>query len=90
MEYFDALYYHNFQPEKAENQAFVNYNFSYTRFRAHKVVLAARPCTWEIVHVTNSNMIRRKEFRNCTTLVSKPLAAKNGLSISVLCIAPFL
>ena len=32
-------------------QAFINYNFSCTRFRAHKTVLRARPCTWEIMHV---------------------------------------
>ena len=31
------------------HQAFINYNFSYTRFRARKTVLGARPCTWEIV-----------------------------------------
>ena len=31
--------------------AFINYNFPYTRFRARKTVLGARPFTWEIVHV---------------------------------------
>ena len=32
-------------------QAFINYNFSFARFRAHKICLGARPCTWELVHV---------------------------------------
>ena len=32
-------------------QAFTNYNFSCTVFRARKTVLRARRCTWEIVHV---------------------------------------
>ena len=41
-------------------QAFINYNFSYTRFRACKTVLGARPCTLEIVPV--------KE-QTCTLLV---------------------
>ena len=68
-------------------QAFINYNFSCKRFRAHKTVLRARPCTWEIVHVINNTWYGD---RNCTKLVLKPLAAKNGLSVSVLCIAPFL
>ena len=35
--------------EKLCHQAFINYNFSYTRFRVRKTVLGARPCTWEIV-----------------------------------------
>ena len=68
-------------------QAFINYNFSCKRFRAHKTVLRARPCTWEIAHVINNTWYGD---RNCTKLVLKPLAAKNGLSVSVLCIAPFL
>ena len=29
-------------------QAFIDYKFLYTRFRARKTVLGARPCTWEI------------------------------------------
>ena len=37
-----------------------------------------------------NSMMCRQKFRNCTKLVLKPLAAKNGLSILVLCIAPFL
>ena len=39
------------------------------------------------VRVTNNNIIGG---RHCTKLVLKPLAAKNGPSISVVCIAPFL
>ena len=39
------------------------------------------------VHTTTNNMIGG---RKCTKLVLKPLAAKKGLSILVLCIAPFL
>ena len=38
-------------------QAFLNYNFLYTIFRAHKTVLDACLCTWKIMHVTNNNMI---------------------------------
>ena len=40
-------------------------------------------CAWKVVdmQVTNNNMIE---------VVLKPLAAKNGLSVSVLCIVPFL
>ena len=39
------------------------------------------------LHVTNNNMIGD---RNCTKLVLNPLAAKNGLSFSVLRTALFL
>ena len=39
------------------------------------------------VHVINNNMVCG---RICTQLVLKPLTAKNCLSISILCIAPFL
>ena len=42
------------------------------------------------VNVTNNNMIRRQKFKNCTKLVLKPLTAKNGLSIFVLCVIHFL
>ena len=44
------------------------------------------------MHVTNSNnnIIQWQESRNCTKLELKLLVAKNGLSISVLCINPFL
>ena len=38
------------------------------------------------LHVTNNN---RYSGRNCTKLILKPLTVKNGLSISVSCIAPF-
>ena len=45
-------------------------------------------CTWRIdVHITSNNMIQWEKCRNCTKLVLKPLAAKTGFSISVLCIA---
>ena len=39
------------------------------------------------LHVTNNNMI---SDRHCTKLVLNPLAAKSGLSLSVLCTALFL
>ena len=42
------------------------------------------------VNVTNNNMIRRQELKNCTKLALKPLTAKNGLSIFVFCVAHFL
>ena len=42
------------------------------------------------VYVTNRNMTRWWKFRNCAKLVLKPLAAQNGLSILLLCIAPSL
>ena len=67
------------------------------KFRARKIVLHARPCAWEIVHVKEQTcmtctllIITWLGGKNCTKLVLKPLAAKNGLSISVLWIAPFL
>ena len=64
-------------------QAFINYNFLCTRFRAHKIThVKVQTCT--------SLISTRCSCRNCTKLVLKPLAAKNSLSISVLCIAPFL
>ena len=34
-----------------EFQVFINHDFLRTRFRACKIVLGARPCTWEIVHI---------------------------------------
>ena len=74
-------------------QVFINYIFLCTGFRALKTVLGARPCMWEIVHVKGETCtlftILWYQGRNCTKLVLKPLAAKNGISISVLCIAPF-
>ena len=42
------------------------------------------------VNVTNNNMIRRHELKNCTKLALKPLTTKNGLSMFVLCVAHFL
>ena len=32
------------------NQAFKNYSFLYTGFRALKISLGARSCSWKIVH----------------------------------------
>ena len=50
--------------------------------------------TWEIIHVKEQTctllILIWYGCRNCTKLVSKLLAAKNSLSISVLCIASFL
>ena len=75
-------------------QAFINYNFLYTRFCACKTVLGAHRCTWEIVPIKEQMctllIITLCSNRKCTKLVLKLLAAKNGLSISVLCIAPFV
>ena len=75
-------------------QAFTNQNFSYTRFCARKTVLRASPCTWEFVHIREQMytllIIRWFGGRNCTKLVFKPLAAKKGLSVSVLCTGSFL
>ena len=78
-------------------QAFINYYFSNTRFLASKIVLRVYPCMWEIMHVKEQMcmmctllIITCYNSRNCTKLVLKPLAAKNDLSISVLCIASFL
>ena len=69
-------------------QAFINYSFSC------KTVLGGHPCMWEIVHIKEQTcmlvIITSYGGRNCPKLVLKPLAAKNGLSISVLYIAPFL
>ena len=76
------------------NQTFINYDFWCTRFRAHKTVLVACLCTWEIMHkkeqVSTLLIITYYRGRNFTKLVLKPLSAKNGLSISVLCTVPFL
>ena len=56
--------------------------------------LGACPCTWEIEHEKEQLcmllILTWYSSRNCTKLLLKPLAAKNCLSISVLCIAPFL
>ena len=75
-------------------QAFINYNFSYTKFRACETVLGARPCTWQIVNgkeqICTLLTITWYSSRNCNKLVLKPLAAQNGLSISILCTSPFL
>ena len=77
----------------AIQQAFINY-VSYTRFLARKTVLGARPCTWEIAPVKEQKctllITTWYGGRKCIKLVFKPLAAKSGLSISVLCTAPFL
>ena len=56
------------------------------RFRCTSVHLGNHAHKRADVQVTNNNMIGS---RNCTKLVLKPLSTKNGLSISVLCIASF-
>ena len=76
-------------------QVFINYHFSYTRFCACQTVLGAPTCTWEIMPVNKQTytlfIIAWYSSRKCSIkLVLKPLAAKKGLFISVLCIAPFL
>ena len=56
-------------------QAFINYNFLYTRFYACKTILHARPCTWEIMHIkekTYTLLIITFGSRNYTKLVFKP------------------
>ena len=77
-----------------EEQAFINYNFLYTKFRARKTVLGARLCTWEIMHIKEQTciilIITWYSSRKFTKLVLKPLADKNSLSISIICTAPFL
>ena len=75
-------------------QAFINYNFSYTRFCAHTAALDAQACKWQIVQVREQRymllIVTYYGSRKCPKLVLKPLAAKKGLSTSVLCAAPFL
>ena len=75
-------------------QAFINYNFI-----VHKTLSTQHHFRCISVHVGNCAckeqmcMLRITTWyngRKCTKLVSKFLAAKNGLSISVLCTAPFL
>ena len=75
-------------------QAFINYNFI-----VHKI-LSTQHCFRHIsAHV--GNCVCKEKMcmllittwyngRKCTKLVSKFLVAKNGLSFSVLCTAPFL
>ena len=63
-------------------------------FPACKTVLGARPCTGEILQVKEQVctllILTWWGDRNFTKLVLKSLEAKNGLSISVLYITPFL
>ena len=63
-------------------QAFINYNFPYTRFCAHKTVLGACPCLWEIVSIKGQTctllIITWHSSRKYTKLVLKPLAAKTA------------
>ena len=74
------------------DQAFINYNFSYARFRVRETVLGACPCTWEIVHVKEQMctllIITWYGGRNCTKLVLKPLVTKNGLFQSCVLLLP--
>ena len=69
-------------------------NFLCTTFRTFKTVLGTHLCTWEIMHIKQLTcmllIVTQYGVKNCTKLVLKRLAAKSGLSISVLCIAPFL
>ena len=46
-----------------------------------------RTCKRKDVYIANNNMIGQYKLYEHSI---KPLAAKNGLSFSVLCIAPFL
>ena len=74
-------------------QAFKNYDFLHTKFCTHKPILVARPCMWEIVPVeeqTCTLLVITYDGIKCTKLVLKPMAAKSGLFVSVLCTAPFL
>ena len=67
-------------------QAFINYSLLCTRFRAFKIALLARPFTWEIRHAKEQTctllIITWYISINCTKLVLKPLAARNGLCFS--------
>ena len=56
-------------------------------FRCTSMQVGNRARKIKDLHVTNNNLIGD---RNCTKLVLNPLAAKNGLSFSVLCTALFL
>ena len=73
---------------------FENYNFSYTRFRARKTVLGARPSTCETVSFKEQTctllIITWYGGRKFTKSVLKPLAGKHYRSMSVLCTAPSL
>ena len=79
---------------KSQNHTITRYNFSDTEFRARKTILGAHPCMWKIMHIKEQTctllIITWFSGRKCTKLVLKPLTSKNGLSISVLCTAPFL
>ena len=65
--------------------------FLYLRFCACKTFFR---CMWEIINVKGQMctllITTWHQSRNCTKLILKPLAAKNSLSISVLCIASSL
>ena len=58
---------------------FINYKFSYARFRARKIVFGPRPCTCKIEHVKEQTftlpIITWHGDRKCTELFTKPLAA---------------
>ena len=90
--------------KKCENKNLSQFLFQYNflKCNARQVGLTVctqnrfrcTPCTWKIVHIKEQTctllIITWYGDRNCTKLVLKPLAAKNGLSVSVLYIAPFL
>lgn len=49
--------------KRQQMQALINHNFSYPRFCACKTILVACLCIWELVHITNNNMIRAGKIR---------------------------
>ena len=67
-------------------QAFINYNFSCTGFRARKTVLIARPCTWGAVDVKKQTctilIIPCYGRRNCTKLLLTPWQLKQPPYVS--------
>ena len=75
-------------------EAFINCNFSCTRFHTCKTILGTCLCTWEIVLVKEQTcmllMITWYSSRKCTTLVLNLLTPTSSLSISVSCTAPVL
>ena len=73
-------------------EAFINYNFSYKRFTAHKNFSGEHLCKWETVPVKKQTctllITLWNSGRKCAKLVFKPFAVNQ--SSSVLCITPFV
>ena len=72
-------------------EAFINYNFSYKRFTAHKTVSGEHLCKWETVPVKEQMctlLTTWNSGRKCDKLIFKPFAVNQ--SSSVLCITPFV